>query len=187
MGSWILTIFLYPTSLLVGACHSEILKGVEVDIKSDGSLDLNDDFLKQCDVVVAAVHSKFEMPQDEMTQRIIKALQNRNVDILAHLTGRLLKERQPYAVDVEKILRAAKGYGVAMELNAYPDRLDLNDVHCKFAKDIVVKIALGTDSHSATQLDNMRWGVYTARRGWLEKTDVLNTLSVDEVLEVFKK
>ena len=164
-----------------------ILKGVEVDIKTDGSLDLNDDFLKQCDVVIAAIHSKFEMPRDEMTRRIIQGLQNKNVDIVAHLTGRLLKERAPYPVDVEAVLKAAKDYGVLMELNAYPDRLDLNDAHCKLAKDMGVKIALGTDSHSAIQLGNMRWGVYTARRGWLEKSDVINTLSADKVLSLFNK
>jgi len=165
----------------------KILKGVEVDIKTDGSLDLEDDFLKQCDVVLAAIHSKFNMPKDVMTERIIKAIKNKNVDILAHPTGRLLKEREPYAVDVESVLRVAKEYGVAMELSAYPDRLDLNDVYCKLAKDLGVKIAIGTDSHSAVQLDNMRWGVYTARRGWLEKKDVLNTLTVKQLLSILKK
>jgi len=164
-----------------------ILKGVEVDIKSDGALDLEDWFLKECDVVVAAVHSKFILPKDEMTRRIIKAVQNKNVDIVAHLTGRLLKEREPYAVDAEEIFKAAKEFGVAMELNSYPDRLDLNDAHCKLAKTMGVKIAVGTDSHSAIQLDNMRWGVYTARRGWLEKSDVLNTLPVEKILKIFKK
>jgi DNA polymerase (family 10) len=164
-----------------------VLKGVEVDIKSDGTLDLEDWFLKECDVVIAAVHSKFTLPKDEMTQRIVKAIQNKNVDIVAHLTGRLLKEREPYALDVEEILKAAKEFNVAMELNSYPDRLDLNDVHCKLAKDMGVKIAVGTDSHSAIQLDNARWGIYTARRGWLEKADVLNTLPVEKILKIFKK
>jgi len=164
-----------------------ILKGVEVDIKSDGSLDLEDWFLKQCDVVIAAIHSRFEMPQGQMTKRIIKALSNKNVDILAHPTGRLLKERQPYAVDIEDIFKTAKDFNVAMELSAYPDRLDLNDIHCKLAKDMGLKIAVGTDSHGANQLDNMRWGVYTAKRGWLEKEDILNTLPVDKILSIFKK
>jgi len=164
-----------------------ILKGVEVDIKSDGTLDLEDWFLKECDVVIAAVHSKFTLPKEEMTQRIVKAIHNKNVDIVAHLTGRLLKEREPYPVDVEQILKAAKEFSVAMELNSYPDRLDLNDAHCKLAKEIGVKIAVGTDSHSAAQLDNARWGVYTARRGWLEKADVLNTLPVEKILKIFKK
>lgn len=165
----------------------KVLKGVEVDIKSDGSLDLEDYFLKECDVVIAAIHSKFQTPRTEMTQRIIKAMQNRNVDILAHPTGRLLKERQPYAVDIKEILRAGKEYNVAMELSAYPDRLDLNDAHCRLAKDMGIKIALGTDSHSAAQLDNMRWGIYTARRAWLEKNDILNTLPVEKLLKNFKK
>ncbi len=163
-----------------------VLKGVEVDIMADGSLDLKNDFLKECDVVIAAIHSRFQMPKEKMTQRIINALQNKNVDILAHPTGRLLNEREPYAVDIKEALRAGRDFGVAMELSAYPDRLDLNDAHCKLARDMGVKIALGTDSHSAKQLDNMRWGVYTARRGWLKKQDVLNTLTADEVLKLFK-
>lgn len=164
-----------------------ILKGVEVDIKSDGSLDLEDWFLKQCDVVIAAVHSKFDMPRPEMTQRIIKALENKNVCILAHPTGRLLKQREPYAVDISEIFKAAKDCNVAMELSAYPDRLDLNDIHCRIAKEMKIKIALGTDSHSAKQLDYMRWGVYTARRGWLEKENVLNVMPVEKLLKIFKK
>lgn len=164
-----------------------VLKGVEVDIKTDGSLDLEDSFLQQCDIVIAAIHSKFNMPKEEMTERIIKAIENENVDILAHPTGRLLKEREPYAVDIQKVFQTAKLYGVAMELSAYPDRLDLNDVHCRLAKDMGIKIALGTDSHSASQLDNMRWGVYIARRGWLEKSDVLNTLPVEKLLKLFRK
>jgi DNA polymerase (family 10) len=165
----------------------KILKGVEVDIKSDGSLDLEDYFLKQCDVVIAAIHSRFEMPKDQMTRRITTALQNKNVDIFAHPTGRLLKERPAYAVDMDQVLQTAKDYNVAMELSAYPDRLDLNDIHCRLAKSAGVKIAIGTDSHSASQLDNMRWGVYTARRGWLEKKDVLNTLPLEKLLKNFKK
>jgi DNA polymerase (family 10) len=164
-----------------------ILKGVEVDIKSDGTLDLEDYFLKECDVVLAAIHSRFQMPKDQMTQRIIRALQNKNVDILAHPTGRLLKERGPYAVDMQEILRVAGDCNVAMELSAYPDRLDLNDIYCKLAKNMGVKIALGTDSHSANQLDNMRWGVYTARRGWLQKEDILNTLPFEKIQKLFKK
>jgi len=138
-------------------------------------------------VVAAAIHSKFEMPKPEMTSRIAKAFKNKNVDIFAHPTGRLLKEREPYAVDINEIFKVAGDYGVAMELNAYPDRLDLNDIHCKLAKAMGVKIAVGSDSHSAKQLDNMRWGVYTARRGWLEKKDVLNILPVEKLLKIFKK
>jgi DNA polymerase (family 10) len=114
-------------------------------------------------------------------------LQNKNVDIFAHPTGRLLKERPAYAVDMDQVLQTAKDYNVAMELSAYPDRLDLNDIHCRLAKSAGVKIAIGTDSHSASQLDNMRWGVYTARRGWLEKKDVLNTLPLEKLLKNFKK
>ena len=164
-----------------------ILKGVEVDIKSDGSLDLEDWFLKECDVVITAIHSGFTMPSDKMTKRIVKAFKNKNVDIFAHPTGRLLKERQPYAFDLEEIFNVARDNNVAMELSAYPDRLDLNDIHCRMAKDMGVKIAVGTDSHSAKQLDNMQWGVYTARRGWLEKKNVLNTLPAREILKIFSK
>lgn len=152
----------------------KILKGSEVDILPDGSLDFPDNILKKLDIVIASVHSRFKMDKASMTKRIIKAMENKYVTIIGHPTGRLLSRRDPYEVDVEKIIEAAKKYGKALELNAYPDRLDISDIHCRLAKEKGVKIAIGTDSHSISQLVNMGFGVGTARRGWLEKKDVLN-------------
>lgn len=161
-----------------------ILKGIEVDIKADGTLDLDEDVLKKLDVVVGAVHSRFNMTGDEMTARIIKAMSTGLVNIIAHPTGRLINERMPYAMDMAEIMKAAKKYNVILELNSYPDRLDLNDIHCKLAKEMGVMAAISTDSHSKFHLDNIKFGVYTARRGWLEKKDVLNTRPLKEVLNI---
>ncbi|MBI5326817.1 MAG: DNA polymerase/3'-5' exonuclease PolX [Deltaproteobacteria bacterium] len=163
-----------------------ILKGAEVDIKTDGSLDLDADVLKRLDVVVAAVHSKFNMTQEEMTDRIEKAMATGLVNIIAHPTGRLVGVREPYPVDMPRLLLAAKKYGVMLELNSYPDRLDLNDSHCRLAKDMGVMVTISTDSHNRQHLDYIRFGVHTARRGWLEKKDVLNTRSVTEVLKILR-
>jgi len=160
----------------------KILKAIEVDIMKDGALDLDDEVLAKCDVVIGAIHSRFEMKKAEMTKRILNAMENPNMDILAHPTGRLLKERPPYQVDMEKVLRAAADLNVAMELSAYPDRLDLNDGHCRLAKKMGVKICINTDSHNTKHLDNMKYGVFTARRGWLEKKDIINTLPVEKLL-----
>jgi len=165
----------------------KLLKGIEVDIKSDGTLDLEDEVLKRCDVVIGAIHSRFAMPKKEMTDRIIKAMQNKHMNILAHPTGGLLKEREPYDLDIEKVLKTALDLGIIMELNSYPDRLDLNDMHCKLAKKIGVKISIGTDSHHTTHLANMKYGIYTARRGWLEKKDVINTLPLKKLLKLMKR
>jgi DNA polymerase (family 10) len=163
-----------------------ILAGAEVDILPDGSLDYSDEILSQLDMVIASVHSSFKMPKEKMTSRIIKALQNKHVHILGHPTGRLLRERQAYEVDMEKVLQAAKRYNVAMELNANPHRLDLNDIHCKRAKELGVKIVISTDAHSIEQLKLMKYGILTARRGWLEAKDVLNTLTLAELKAIIK-
>ncbi|MCX5749550.1 MAG: DNA polymerase/3'-5' exonuclease PolX [Candidatus Saganbacteria bacterium] len=151
-----------------------ILKGSEVDILPDGSLDFDDEILKKLDVVVASVHSRFGMGEDEMTGRIIKAMENKFVTIIGHPTGRLLSRRDPYKLDIDRLAAAAKKYGKALELNCYPDRLDLSDINCRLAKEKDVKIAIGTDSHSAVQLSHMELGIGIARRGWLGKKDVLN-------------
>jgi DNA polymerase (family 10) len=151
-----------------------ICTGCEVDILRDGSLDLPDKVLETLDVVVAAVHSKMDMSQSDMTQRVLKALAHPAVTILAHPTGRLINEREPFAIDLEQIFHAAKAYDVALELNAQPDRLDLNDVHLIRAKEIGVKIAINTDAHSTEQLRFMSYGIDQARRGWLEKRQVVN-------------
>ena len=164
-----------------------ILKGIEVDIKEDGKLDLDDSILSELDIVIAAIHSKFNMPEDKMTDRILKAFDNKYVNILAHPTGRLIAKRNPYPLDLERVFKEAKERGIIMELNSYPDRLDLKDVHCKMAKEIGVKIIISTDAHTKQQLDNIRYGVITARRGWLEKEDVLNTLEFNRFMKEVKR
>jgi len=164
-----------------------ILKGIEVDIKADGSLDLKDDVLKRLDVVVGAVHSKFNMTQEEMTERLIKATATGLVNIIAHPTGRIVGVREPYPVDSARLMNAAREHGVILELNSYPDRLDLNDSYCRLAKDMGVMVAISTDSHNRLHMDNIRFGIHTARRGWLEKKDVLNTRPLTEVLKILKR
>ncbi len=163
-----------------------ILKGVEVDILSDGGLDLDDEVLKECDVVVASVHSRFGMTEREMTGRITSAIRHRHVHILGHPTGRLIFEREPYRVDMEEVIRAAAGEGVAMEINAHPDRLDLRDVDARMARDMGARVAISTDAHSVRDLGLMRYGVFTARRGWVEAGDVINTLPVSRLLKALR-
>jgi len=165
----------------------EILAGVEVDILADGSLDLADETLQMCDVVIAAIHSRFNMPREDMTRRVLKGIQNKYVNIMAHPTGRLINEREPYEIDVEALIAAAKRTGIALELNAYPDRLDLKDVHCRAAKEAGVKISIDTDSHADLQLTAMRYGIATARRGWLEAGDVINTWSLAKLKKFLAK
>lgn len=164
----------------------KILRGAEVDIKSNGKMDFEDEILKKLDIVIGAVHTKFTQPKEEMTKRIIQAIENPYVDIIAHPTGRLIGKRDPYEVDMDKILDAAKANGKIMELNAYPDRLDLNDLHCRKAKEKGVKIAISTDSHWTEHLSWIRYGVATARRGWLEPEDVINTLPLEKLRTVLK-
>ena len=163
-----------------------VFTGCEVDILPDGSLDLPDDLLVQLEVVVAAVHSKMDMPQSEMTQRVLKALAQPAVNILAHPTGRLINQREPFAIDLERIFHAAKEHDMAVELNAQPDRLDLNDRHLLRAREIGVKIAMSTDAHSTGQLQFMSYGIGQARRGWLEKRHVLNAMTRTQ-LEIWLK
>ncbi len=154
-----------------------ILTGVEVDILADGSLDLDPEVLSELDLAIAAVHSRFTMSREEMTERVVRAISSGLVHILAHPTGRLINSRPPYDIDLDAVFAAAREHNVAMELNAHPMRLDLADIYLKRAKELGVKIALGTDAHSPADLELMRFGVFTARRGWLEKKDVLNTLT----------
>ena len=164
-----------------------ILKGIEVDILEDGSLDLPDEALERLDLVIAAVHVKFDLPGEEQTERIIRAMDNPRVHILAHPTGRILGERQPYELDIERLMEAAAERGCALELNAHPDRLDLNDIHCKMAKALGVKIAISTDAHRVDHLRMMRYGVGQARRGWLEPEDVINTRSWSDLSDLLKR
>ena len=163
-----------------------LLAGIECDILKDGKLDLDNEVLAQLDVVVASIHSYMNLTRAEMTDRLLAAFENPYVQIIAHPTGRLIMRRDPYEYDMEKILDAAKRSGVAMECNAYPDRLDLNDVHLRMAKQRGVKIVISTDSHSTTHLPFLKYGVMTARRGWLEKKDVINTLPVAEMLAALR-
>jgi DNA polymerase (family 10) len=162
----------------------KILSGIEVDIRSNSQLDLEDEILKKLDVVVAAVHTKFTQSKDEMTKRIIKAIENPNVDIIAHPTGRLIGKREPYQVDMDKIMDACKANGKILELNAYPERLDLSDLNCRKAKEKGVKIAISTDAHADAHLEWMKFGVATARRGWIEPGDVINTLPLLKLVKL---
>lgn len=163
-----------------------LLAGIEVDILKNGSLDLDDEVLAQLDVVVASVHSYMNLERAEMTDRLLAAIDNPFTQIIAHPTGRLVLRREPFDYDMEKILDAAHKHGVAMESNAYPDRLDLKDVHLRMAKDRGVKIVISTDSHTTKNLTYMKYGVETARRGWIEKHDVINTLPLDQFLAVLR-
>ena len=154
-----------------------LLKGVELDILPDGSLDLPDEVLEQFDLVLIAVHSRLDMPKVRMTKRVLKALSHPAVHILAHPTGRQIQKRAPIDIDLEEVFQAAKAHDVALELDAQPQRLDLNDVHLHRAREIGVKIAIDTDAHSVDHLRFMQYGIDQARRGWLEKRHVVNTLT----------
>ena len=158
-----------------------LLKGIEVDILEDGTLDLPDLLLAELDIVVAAVHSSFNLPRARQTERILRALDHPRVTMLAHPLGRLIDAREPYEVDMLKIIRRAAARGRFLELNAHPERLDLSDTHCRMAKDEGVLVAISSDAHSVQQFDNLRYGIGQARRGWLEKKDVLNALSLREL------
>jgi DNA polymerase (family 10) len=163
-----------------------ILTGTEIDIRADGRLDLPDDVLAGLDIVVASIHSGFKQPQEQITKRILSAIRNSCVSVIAHPTGRLIGERDAYALDMEAVLREAARYGVAMEVNAYPLRLDLNDLHIKMAKEYGAPLVISTDAHVTTQYDFMTYGVSIARRGWAEKKDVLNTLSYEQLIRRLK-
>ncbi len=164
-----------------------ILFGAEVDIDADGELDYGRDTLQEFDIVIAAIHTGFKQSKERLTQRIIKACQNKYVHIIAHPTGKLKGQREPYDIDLDAICRVARETNTALEINSFPDRLDLNDVNCRYAKEKGVRIAIDTDAHSLEHLDGMRYGVSVARRGWLTKKDVLNTLPLDELLKSIKK
>ena len=163
-----------------------VMSGIEVDILSDGALDLSDSVLEQMDVVVASVHSAFNQEERQMTDRLLRAIGNRNVCILGHPTGRLQLRRDAYRFDFEAVLKLAREKQVAMELNAYPDRLDLNDVHLRLARDRGVKIVINTDAHHTSHFEKIKYGVLQARRAWLTAKDVLNTLPEKEFRRAMK-
>jgi DNA polymerase (family 10) len=164
-----------------------LLKAIECDILADGSLDLPDSILKELDLVVASVHYNTKMAKEKQTERIIRALDNPHVHILGHPSGRLINERPAYDIDLEKVMWAAVERGCFMELNSHPDRLDLDDVHCKAAKAMGLKVALSTDAHSLDDLRLMRYGIGQARRGWLEPADVVNTRPLAELRKLLKR
>ena len=163
-----------------------IFAGIEVDILGDGSLDLSDSVLEQMDIVIASVHSQFNLDRTAMTDRLLKAIANPNTSLIGHPTGRQLLRREAYQFDVDAVFKAAAKHRVAMELNSYPERLDLNDVHLRMAKQHGVKIVINTDSHHTSHVEKMRYGITQARRAWLTKDDVLNTLPAQEFARAMK-
>lgn len=164
-----------------------LLKSIEVDILEDGSLALNNDILKELDLVVGGLHEKLALSQDKQTKRILKAMDNPYFNILAHPTGRLIGEREACDIDMELLFKEAKARGCFLEINAQPKRLDLNDVHAKYAKEAGVKFAISTDAHNIATLEYMRYGIFQARRGWIEKKDVINTLSLDKLKKTLRR
>ncbi|MGR9074437.1 MAG: DNA polymerase/3'-5' exonuclease PolX [Gammaproteobacteria bacterium] len=164
-----------------------VLKGIEVDILEDGSLDLPDSLLARLDLVVGAVHSKFHLSRARQTTRILKAMDHPHFTLLAHPSGRLLEQREPYDVDMARVIHQAGRRGCYLELNAHPERLDLLDTHCRMAKEEGVLICINSDAHSIGDLANLTYGIGQARRGWLEKKDVLNTRPLKEVRKLLKR
>jgi len=161
----------------------KILCGQEVDILSDGKLDYPDEVLKELDFVIAAIHTGFKQSEEQITERILKAMDNKYVHSISHPTGRLLNKRQPYKVNISKVIEYAAKNKVMLEINAFPERLDLDDINTKYAKEQGVILSIGTDAHHVSQMEYLFLGVYVARRGWLEKKDVVNTLSYNQLVK----
>ena len=164
-----------------------LLAGCEVDILQDGDLDFPDSLLSKLDLVVASIHSKLDLDEEAQTDRIIRAMDSPEVNIIGHPTGRMLEKRRPYPLDMERVIEAAADRGCALELNANPNRLDLSDIHCRQAAEQGVRIAVSTDAHATGGLGNMRYGVDQARRGWLNRKDVLNTLTWHNLSRALKR
>lgn len=164
-----------------------ILKGAEVDILEDGTLDFPDEILAKLDIVIGSVHSKFNLSKNTQTNRVIKAIQNHYLTILGHPTGRLLNQRNPIQIDMEAIIDMAKKYHKILEINANPYRLDLNDLNIKLAKEKGLLMAINSDSHSISNFDLLKYGIYTARRGWIEKTSVINTRNIDDLKKIIRE
>jgi DNA polymerase (family 10) len=164
----------------------KLLCGTEVDINNDGSLDYPDELLKKLDIVIAAIHTGFKQDEKTITNRIIRAMNHPLVHIIAHPTGRLIGERDAYSLNMDMIVEEAAKTNTALEINAYPQRLDLNDIYCRAAKEKGVKLGIGTDAHIMDQMEYLELGLAVARRGWLEKNDILNCLSYKELLEKIK-
>ncbi|MEK6802835.1 MAG: DNA polymerase/3'-5' exonuclease PolX [Nitrospirota bacterium] len=164
-----------------------LLKGIEVDILEDGNLDLPDDVLGRLDLVIGAVHSYFRLSKAQQTERILNAMDHPHFSILAHPSGRLIDQREPYDVDMLRVIRKARERGCFLEVNAHPERLDLTDTYCQMAKEEGVLLAINTDAHSTLDLENIRFGIGQARRGWLEKADVVNSRPLQEVRTLLKR
>ena len=164
-----------------------VLMGAEVDIKADGSLDYPDDLLERMDVVVASVHMAQQQKERTITGRLISAIENENVDIIGHPTGRIINQREPSDMDFHAVLKAAAKTGTALEINAHPSRLDLNDVNARAAKEMGVQMSINSDAHDAGQLLNMKYGINVARRAWLEKKDLINAMDLKDLIHFLKK
>ena len=158
-----------------GHAGVRLLAGIECDIRADGTLDLNDDCLAALDIVIVSVHSAFSLDRQQMTERLIRAIENPHVDVVGHPSGRLLLRREALAFDVEAVVDAAARHGVALEINCQVDRLDLNDVHARLARDKGVPLVISSDAHSVHGFGRLRWGALVARRAWLQPEHVLNT------------
>ena len=167
----------------VSGSKFRVLQGAETNILNDGSIDINNEALKKLDYAIAGIHSGFKIPKQRMTERIIKAMKNSYIKIISHPTGRILKKRDEYQVDFDKILRAAKEFNVALEINSYPERLDLKDVNIRKAIEAGVKLAINTDSHHKNQFKFIEFGVSQARRGWAQKKDIINCQSFEKLLK----
>ncbi|HWA81458.1 MAG TPA: DNA polymerase/3'-5' exonuclease PolX [Acetobacteraceae bacterium] len=164
-----------------------VLAGIEVDILEDGTLDLPDDILRRLDIVVGSIHTSFNLPAEKQTERLLRAMDNPLLNIIGHPTGRLINQRDSYAIDMERVIRGAKERGCHLEVNANPERLDLDAHYCRFAKEIGVKLAISTDSHDPSHFAFMRYGVDQARRGWIEPKDVINTRPLGELRKLLKR
>ncbi|RIA55722.1 DNA polymerase/3'-5' exonuclease PolX [Dichotomicrobium thermohalophilum] len=164
-----------------------LLKGSEVDILENGKLDFSDNILAQLDYVICAIHGGFNLSREKQTERVLRAMDNKHFNILAHATGRLINERAPYEIDLDRIMTEAEDRGCFLELNAHPNRLDIDDARCKMARDMGLMVPIGTDAHSINGLETMRFGVAQAGRGWLEAKDVLNTRAPDELLKLMRR
>jgi DNA polymerase (family 10) len=165
----------------------KILQGAETNILSDGSIDIKDEALKKLDYAIAGIHSSFKIGKEEMTERLIRTMKNPHIDIISHPTGRILKRRDEYQCDFDRVLRAAKEYNIILEINSHPGRLDLNDQNIKRAKEAGVKMVINTDAHHKDQLRFMEFGIAQARRGWAEKKDIINASSLNKLLNFFQK
>ncbi len=163
-----------------------LLKGIEVDILEDGSLDLPDEILARLDFRICSIHYYHNLTGDRQTERILRAMDNPLCTVIGHPTGRLIGKRRPFDVDMQRILQAARDTGCVMEVNAQPDRLDLHDIHCRMAKELGVKLAISSDAHNTMEFGFMRFGVDQARRGWLEPEDVVNTYDLPRLREFFR-